>query len=546
MTRLTVNMHSATWTMVCISAGLLAAASLGAAEHRFDVRDYGARPNGKTLSTAAIQKAIDACAAAGGGTVYLPPGTLRSGTLRLKSHVGLWLEAGSILLGSERLDDYPRIISAVRSYTDVYVDRSLIAGENLEDVAIGGRGTIDGNGGKFHWPQYLNRPYVIRLVACRGVRVEGVTLRNSAMWMQHYLACDHVAIRGITVFNHATYNDDGVDIDGCHDVFIADSLFDSDDDGITLKSTLDRACENVVITNCLASSHCNAIKLGTESNGGFKNIAVSNCTISSPRSTSALYGANRGSGGIALEVVDGGTLDGVAISNVLITGINCPLFLRLGDRARPFREGGPRPPVGSFRNVMISNVIATGMSRSGCSITGLPGHCLENVWLDNVSLSFEGGGTQAQASRPVPELAGHYPDPTMFGTLPAYGLFCRHVQGLKLNRLRLRTTAADGRGALVCHDVQGLSLDGLDAGGGPGAAAVVRLNDVREAMVRGCTLPNQADTFLEVRGAASRRIALWDNDLRRARRVLRTAAEVPEGAVSDRGTRPRPDPRNPE
>ena len=141
----------------------------------------------------------------------------------------------------------------MRSYTDNYVDRSLIAGENLQNVAIRGRGTIDGNGGKFRWPQYLTRPYAIRLVHCRDVLVEGVTMRNSAMWMQHYLACDRVAMRGVTVYNHATYNNDGLDIDGCHDVCVSDCIFDSDDDAITLKSTLDRACENVTITNCIAA-----------------------------------------------------------------------------------------------------------------------------------------------------------------------------------------------------------------------------------------------------------------------------------------------------
>ena len=278
MTPLTAFRNSVAPVLTLILT-LLTAAPLCAAENLLDVRDFGAQPDGKALCTAAIQKAIDACAAMGGGSVYLPPGTLRSGTIYLKSNVTLLLESGSTLLGSENIADYPRNVPAVRSYTDNYVDRSLIAGQDLENVAIRGRGTIDGNGGKFRWPQYLTRPYAIRLVRCRGILIEGVTMRNSAMWMQHYLACDRVTVRGITVFNHVTHNNDGIDLDGCHDATVSDCCFDSDDDAITLKSTLNRACENITITNCTAASHCSAIKMGTESNGGFKNITIANCAI---------------------------------------------------------------------------------------------------------------------------------------------------------------------------------------------------------------------------------------------------------------------------
>ncbi len=517
--------------LLCV-IGLMASPSSQAAEPRFDVRDFGANADGKTLCTEAIQKAIDACAAAGGGTVHLPAGTFRSGTIRLKSNVTLHLEAGCTLLGSENLNDYPENLPAVRSYTDNYTARSLIAGEDLENVAICGRGTIDGNGRKFRWKEYLTRPYAIRLVSCRGVLIDGVTLRNSAMWMQHYLACDRVRMHGVTVFNHITHNNDGVDIDGCHDVHISDCNFDSDDDAITLKSTLDRACENVTITNCIASSHCNAIKFGTESNGGFKNIAISNCTVCSPRFSKPINGKLRGLAGIALEIVDGGELDRVVIDNIAISGVTVPIFLRLGNRARPFTKDGPKPDIGSFRNVAISNVIATGMANIGCAIAGLPDHPIENVSLSNINLTFEGGGTQENASREIPEVPDKYPESGMFGTLPAYGFYCRHVKGIRAQNVRVRTSQPDLRPAWVCDDVEGLWLNGLDAGYSPDAGPIVALTQVRDALVCGCVLPEAAKTFLQVQGAGSRRIALVGNVLGQTSDSVQAASDVPKDAVT--------------
>ena len=176
-----------------------------------NIRDCGAKPGGTTLCTAPIQSAIDRCADDGGGTVRCPPGTWLTGTIRLKSHVALQLDAGCVLLGSKNLADYPEYQSAIQSYTDSYVCQSLIAGENLENVTIRGRGTIDGGGAAFHWKHYKDRPYLIRFTGCRDVVVEGVHLRNSAMWMQHYLDCDFVTLHGLKVFNHVGKNNDMID-----------------------------------------------------------------------------------------------------------------------------------------------------------------------------------------------------------------------------------------------------------------------------------------------------------------------------------------------
>jgi len=519
---------------------LLLAGAATAAETVYDVRSYGAKPDGQTLCTEAIQRAIGACATAGGGTVFLPSGKLLSGTIYLRSHVTLHLDTGCVLLGSTDLKDYPRNIPAVRSYTDNYVNQSLIAGENLDDIAIVGRGLIDGQGAKFAWNKerpYENRPYAIRLVNCRDVLVEGVRMQNSAMWMQHYLACERVRLRGVTVWNHSNHNNDGVDIDGCCDVTISDCIFDSDDDAITLKSTLDRPCENVTVSNCVAKSFCNPIKMGTESNGGFVNIAISNCAVASPAHRRWSGGTGRGLAGIALEMVDGGRLDRVAISNVTIQGVSVPLFMRLGNRARSFKKDMPAPAMGSFKNVVVSNIVATDVSPIGCSITGLPDHPIENVSLSHVRLTFEGGGRKDLASKQVEEFPDKYPESGMFGQLPAYGLYCRHVKGLSMRDVVLQTSTPDARHALVCDDVEDLTMDSLDAAHSPGAAAILRLVQTRGALIRGCR-PQAADgAFLKLEGGASRNIVLAANDLSGVATVAETAPEVPKNALQQTANR---------
>ena len=501
----------------------------------FDVRGFGARADGATLCTESIQKAMDACAAAGGGRVTLAGGKFLSGTIYLRSQVTLHVEAGATLLGSTNVAHYPCNMPAIRSYTDTYVKQSLIAGENLENVGITGRGVIDGQGGCFKVMSrerpYENRPYLIRLVNCRDVLVEGVRLRRSAMWMQHYLGCERVTLRNVHVWNFGNANNDGLDFDGCKDCTVSQCVFESDDDGITLKSTFERPCESIAISDCIARSHCNAIKMGTESCGGFKNITIANCAVSSPLCEKVTNGSARGLCGIALEIVDGGRLECVAISNISIQGVNVPLFLRLGDRARPFKDGQPPPPPGAFRDVSINNIIATGVGRTGCSITGLPGHEIGNVSLSNVTLSFEGGGTRSLAEKDVAEYPKRYPESTMFGDLPAYGFYCRHANGLRFSNIRLQTDAADLRHAMVFDDVANLTLDGLDAGYWPGGAAMLGMAQVRDALIRGCQPHAKNGAFLKLAGDRSRGIALVGNDLCGADQAVDAAPDVPKDAA---------------
>ena len=394
-----------------------------------DITEFGAVADSTVLSTRAIQAAIDACSKEG-GTVIIPAGNFLSGTLMLKSNVTLQLSRGATLYGSRHLEDYVPNIPEYVALRTRGKTKQLIFAENQQNIAIVGEGEINGQGRFFadktaKGVQY-DRPHLIQFIHCSKILIENVSLKNSGCWMEHYLACDDLQIRGIKVYNHSNKNNDGIDIDGCHRVTISDVNVDSDDDALCIKSTSDRASENVAVSNCLLSSHCNAFKLGTESNAGFKNIAATNLAIKPSSHTDQLiYGHNEGSSGIALEVADGGTLDGVVISNVTIQGTWTPIFIRLDNRARPYRDDQVIHNVGHLKNVSISNVIVTGAGNLGCSITGIPGYPVENISLSNISISFDGGGTKDLVHREIPEKEKDYPEAEMFGQLPSYGFYLR-------------------------------------------------------------------------------------------------------------------------
>ena len=432
-------------------AGLSAAA---ARPGLINVREQGAAGDGSRLETKALQQAVEACAAAGGGVVYFPPGKYLTGTVYLKSSVTLYLERGALILGSQNLEDYPVTVAQYRSYTDNYTERSLLYGENLENVGLEGAGTIDGQGAAFKG-EYKVRPYMIRMIGCRNVVVSGVTLKDSPMWVQHYLACENVYLRGLTVTSRVNANNDGIDIDSCERVRISDCDISSGDDAIVLKSTSARVCRRVTITNCVLSTACNALKLGTESNGGFEDIAISNCVVYDTRLA-----------GLALEIVDGGVLDRVQVSGITMNKVGAPVFVRLGNRARPFQEKMAKPGVGSLRNVSLSNLHAAGAGKTGCSITGLPGRLVEHVTLENVRLWFEGGGTREDARRAAPELPDKYPEFSMFGVLPAYGFYCRHARKLTFHNVEVYAPKDEERLPLVTEDVEDLTVGGSSNLGG--------------------------------------------------------------------------------
>lgn len=487
------------------------------ASSTFNVKDFGAVGDKQTVNTKALQSAIDKCAEKGGIVVF-PSGDYISGTLYFKSNVTLRLEKGATLWGSTDLADYPENLPDFSFYRKGTIKRALIYAEHAENIAIEGEGMIHGQGEHFLVPKnskvssYSIRPYLIWMIKCKGVRTEGVKLRNSALWMQHYLACDDVYIHNIDVFNHCNKNNDMLDIDGCHNVRISDCVGDTDDDGITLKSTCGRANENVVITNCLISSHCNALKTGTESNTGFKNITVSNIVIRPSKQKTVIYGKPAGISGIALEVVDGGHMDGIEISNVVIDGAAIPLFIRLGNRARGYDKTLPKPAMGSMKNIHISNVTAFNAMPYGSSVTGIPDYPVENVTLENLRFFYQGGGTSEEAAREILEKETKYPDAVMFGNLSSYGLFCRHVNNLKMRNIEIYSQTPDMRPAFYFEDINGLNLTDIEADHFNKELSPVRIKDVTKAYLRNIFTTEKCNSLIQLEGEKSKNIRISEMD----------------------------------
>ena len=442
-----------------IIAMTLAAAALTAEARVYDITDYGAVSDTMRLSTAAVQKAIDSCNAAGGGTVSVPAGNYKIGSIVLRSNVTLNLENGATLYGSTDIADYQPMTTDYVSLRTNVPTIQLIYADNASNVAITGLGTIDGRGKAFPkltWnDEGITRPHLLRLIRCSDVTVSGVTLKNSGCWMQHYLACDRVKIHGITVINRNNYNNDALDLDGCHNVTVSDMIADSDDDGITLKSTSPRLCEDITISNCVVSSHCNAIKLGTETNGGFRNIIVRGVVVKpSADQSSRYFGLPTGHSAISLEIVDGGSMSNVDIADITITGTESPIFIRLADRRRPYAENVPIDKVGSISGIRLHDILIDGAGPTGCSITGIEGHPVTDVQISDVTIRHAGG--QPVTATPADEKIAEYPEATMWGILPAKGLWLNHTRNVTFRNVNVITDAPDERPLFVATDSPGL------------------------------------------------------------------------------------------
>jgi polygalacturonase len=268
----------------------------------------------------------------------------------------------------------------------------------------------------------------------------------------------------------------------------------------------------VVVSNSVLSSLCNALKLGTESVGGFQNIAITNCTVYDTHLT-----------GISLECVDGGGLENVTVSNIMMRNVQGAIFLRLGNRARPAYEGAPAPTLGSFRNVMITDIQAVGADAVGCAIAGLPERAIENVTLSNIRIGFAGGGTQADATREIPELPANYPEYRMFGKLPAYGFYCRHVKNLRLLDTQVSLAKEEARPALVGDDVSGLGISGFAA---PNSNPVMVLRNVRNAWLEANRAPQGNQVYLRVEGRQTEDISMGGNDLHASSQPIALGPDV--------------------
>lgn len=458
------------------------------------ITNFGAKPGTAALNTIPINEAIDACSKAGGGRVVIPAGIFRTGTILMKDNVELHIEIGATLLASTDIKDFPvQPQPAYRSQKDSGGWRALIYANEISNFAITGFGTIDGNGAK-QKPDPTKpggdrdgRPRNLLFISCKFLRVEGINMRNSGIWNQHYLNCEDVVVDRINVYNHANRNNDGIDIDGCRRFVLSNSIFDTDDDGIVIKSTGSAPVEDLVITNCIVSSFCNAIKTGTESTGGFRNISISNCIVKPSRNKEKpIFGNVRGIAGISLEIVDGGVMEGVSISNITIEGTQCPLFVRLGNRARKHIDEAPEPPMGIMRNIVINNIVAYNTGNFSSSITAIPGHYIENISLSNIQFTTIGGlksGDYINDIKSVKELEDSYPQPTIWKELPSSGLFIRHVKNIQVTGLMLNAENADPRTPVMAEDVDGLQIKNIAKINNSGSEVFFKGYNIRDVVI---------------------------------------------------------------
>jgi polygalacturonase len=447
---------------------------------------FGALGDGKNLCTAAIQKAIEACHTDGGGRVIVPKGCFRTGTIFLKDGVELHLEKGASLQGSGDYRDFPLLHPEFRSRHDKRGYAALVYAEKASGIAISGLGVIDGNNKTWIFHPGLSddsdedgRPRNILFASCSRIRIEGITLLNPMMWNQHYLNCEDVLIDGITVYSHGRPNADGIDIDGCRRFVMKNSVMDSDDDGLTLKSTGPAACEDVFVTNCVFSSHCNAIKTGTESTGGFRNVSITHCVVKPSADESPVFKESRRHGvdgitAITLGCVDGGIFENIQISDITIEGTQSAIFIRLGKRNRPYMEGALVTRDSVMRNIQISNITAKGTGDVGCFILGLPGNPIQNLTLSNVAIASLGGIAGDALPPEVEEKLGAYPQPTSWGISSAYGFFIRHAENVTIDGMKLSTTTPDARPPLHLVDVKTISIKKSSATRGANVPFVVK------------------------------------------------------------------------
>ena len=460
----------------------------------FNVRDYGAKGDGKTLDSPAINAAIEAAVHDGGGQVFLPAGTYLSGSIRLKSNIELHLSAGSTILAapaSMKAYDPSESFGGFPEYQDgghTYFHNSLIWAEGQTNVSITGHGMIDGQGltkkdtekaGVVQGGSIGTGDKAIALKLCRNILIRDVTIFRGGHFAIIVTGCDRGTIDNVTIDT----NRDGIDIDCCKYITVSNTKVNTpNDDAIVLKSSyaLKKAvpCEHILITNCLVTGYklgtfldgtyqpeavnwvCGRIKLGTESNGGYRNITISNCTC-------------MWSSGLAFEEVDQGCMENICVTNIAMEHVHhYPIYITTGCRNR-----GPKEVTqpSSARNIQISNIIATDCD-SLCSIivTGMKDEPIRNVWLSNIRLTFRGGGTKDLVKRDYREQGTNYPEPRWAGPTPAYGLYARHVEGLHVNDVTFRYERPEYRPAIILDDVRNATLNQIDAPTEPGVEQIIR------------------------------------------------------------------------
>ena len=511
---------------------------------------YGAKPDGVTNNTAAIQKAIDDAFAAGGGIVVVPRGRFVTGVIHLKSNVELLVHEEAVLLGSFNRADYGPSLKA----------SALIVANNQKNIAIKGKGLIDGQcdlliddiykklrSGELYddewkefnpWnqrrPSEKNRPRIIEFRNCDGVSIKNIHIQNSSGWVQNYKECSNVKVDSIHVLSNVFWNNDGIDLVDCKNASVTNSFFNVADDGICLKSeNRNSRCENIYIANCKVRSSANAVKLGTASYGGFQKIKIRDIEV---------YDTYRSA--IAIESVDGGLMKDIDVRNIHATNTGNAILIRLGHRNKD-------SVYSKLQNVYIANVKVqvpktkpdkgypmegpelkypkeykinttekaasvspwnnSGIDSSAVpyphnvfpsSITGLPDHAVENVVLENIEITYQGGASKSVNYFPIDSLnkitetPSAYPEFSMFGELPVWAFYVRHVKGITMKNITVKTIEPDFRNAFLFNDVQQLVLDKISIPSKTELPAII-LNNIQGKEIKDVSVQGANDKIIK-------------------------------------------------
>ena len=497
-----------------------------------DVTKYGAVGDGTTMNTEAIQKAIDACHETGGGKVFFPAGIYLSGTIVMKDNIILHFQKDARLLGSTDIEDY-RNLDPFTEGLGIHVGWALVVAVDAKNIGIEGEGAIDGQGPKLKAQHIIKdtrpegqrwgrRPFLVRIVRCTGVNVKDITLNYAAAWTSHYFQSRQVTIENVKIVSVGVAHNDGIDIDGCQDVRIKNCDIVSGDDALVFKTTSSKmSCKNIIVSGLRLKSNQAGIKMGTESMAAFEDIHISKCHIYDTKN-----------GGIKLFSVDGAHLRNVEISDITMDEVRTPMIFRLGSRLSVFRKDqDTKQPTGVFENVVIRNVKAKAADSaqlkppSGILITGVPGHYITNLRLENIEIDLLGTGSADNARHAVPEAIDQYPEVKTFGpVIPAYGIWARHVKGLVLKNISFHIKNNDLRPVFVCEDGKDIEMNGWKIPATSGAETIVRLENIDGANITNNEVKGTAAVFVTVEGRNSKGVNVKNNKTAEIKKLVESIA----------------------
>lgn len=424
----------------------------------FNVLDFGAKADGLTKDTKAVQNAIDACTKNGGGKVIIPAGkTVVVGTIYLKDFVTLHLENGATLLGSPDIEDYTKDTHKNMYKNEPHMDRCLLFANEAKSFAIEGFGTIDGNGHKQNFNKETGRPMLMRFINSKDIHLKDVSIINPAAWTSAWLYCNEIVVDGIRIHSRVNHNGDGLDFDGCTNVRVSNSSFNTSDDSICLQaSDPDKPCKDVVISNCIFESKWAGMRIGLLSRGDFESVCVTNCIFK-----------NIDDSGLKIQLNEGGEMKNMVFSNLVMKNVPRPIFMTFCQQKACVDAPEEMYPMKAMHHFTFSNLIADNSEldkNSVIFITGMPEHYIENIILKDIQMTVSGGGTKEDAlNTDIKEytldvLDGWWPEFHLVGTLPASGFYLRHLDGLYLENVHLNIVSADARPPFVLEDVKHSSV----------------------------------------------------------------------------------------